>query len=283
MLRTSSILLLRWKDTYQTAKGGLQANVIAMISRQRAIFKITKWSLKWGNKRRAHVVKPLPASDTMRFCINSLKYLELLKWKSRKKKDSLDTVVAGLRPASRSEHVLHFSSLFLIDFLLGTSRGASLFTVASPQQNRAANWKLISWSAGQTHQNMFDQPRFDYVPPFNFNWLNTQSTRKREGMDSMGFKMVWWHNGHLTHLSETGQLQNLRLSTTCNELRDQIKMYIIYHFTDLMKTWWSLLWSSCRLPACSGWELCSLDWHWQIDQLGTGVAEKALARASHRT
>ena len=82
---------------------------------------------------------------------------------------NLDIVLAGLTTTSRSEHVLHSSSLFLIDFLLGTSRGASLFTVASPQQNRAASWRLISWSAGQAQQNMLDQPEFDYVPQFNFN------------------------------------------------------------------------------------------------------------------
>lgn len=82
---------------------------------------------------------------------------------------NLDIVLAGLTTTSRSEHVLHSSSLFLIDFFLGTSRGASLFTVASPQHNRAASWRLISWSARQAQQNMFDQPEFDYLPQFNFN------------------------------------------------------------------------------------------------------------------
>ena len=57
---------------------------------------------------------------------------------------NLDIVLAGLTTTSRSEHVLHSSSLFLIDLFLGTSRGASLFTVASPQHNRAASWRLIS-------------------------------------------------------------------------------------------------------------------------------------------
>ena len=140
---------------------------------------------------------------------------------------------------SRSEHALHSSSLFLIDFLLGTSRGASLFTVASPQQNRAASWRLISWSAGQAQQKMFDQPEFDYVPQFNFNYLNTQSTGR------IGFK--WFQNGLMTkrasETSETKQLQNLRLRTvpTCNQVID----------TDLMDIWVWLLWSSCRLPTCS--------------------------------
>ena len=180
-------------------------------------------------------------SDTRGGCINAWNILEIYKWKS--KIHILDTIVAGLRPASRSEHVLHFSSLFLIDFLLGTSRGASLFTVASPQQNRAANWKLISWSAGQTHQNMFDQPRFDYVPPFNFNWLNTQSTRKREGMDSMTQWVSKWFddkNGHLRHLSETGQLQNLKLSTHMQwGAGKKINVYKNYtHYWYIIQIWW---------------------------------------------
>ena len=98
----------------------------------------------------------------------------------------------------------------------------------------------------------------DYVPPFNFNRLNTQSTRKREGMDSMGFKMVWWHNGHLTHLSETGNLQNLRLSTHMQWSAGLYNVYIIIYIyiilhvsTYIIQVWWSLLWLSCRLPACS--------------------------------
>ena len=104
--------------------------------------------------------------------------MELYKWTSTKNTYNLDIVLAGLMTTSRSEHALHSSSLFLIDFLLGTSRGASLFTVASPQQNRAASWRLISWSAGQAQQKMFDQPEFDYVPQFNFNYLNYPINRK---------------------------------------------------------------------------------------------------------
>ena len=85
---TSSILCLRWKDKYQTAKGGLQANVNGMISIQRAIFKITKWSL--GTKRRAHAKHVWPAwvwlSSTIqvqliKYPINRKDWIQLVsKW-----------------------------------------------------------------------------------------------------------------------------------------------------------------------------------------------------------
>ena len=49
--------------------------------------------------------------------------------------------------------------------------------------------------------------------------------------------MVWWQNGHLRHLSDTKQLQNLRLRTvpTCNQVID----------TDLKDFSWRLLQPSC--------------------------------------
>ena len=98
---TSSILCLRWKDKYQTAKGGLQANVNGMISIQRAIFKITKWSL--GTKRRAHAKHVWPAwvwlSSTIqvqliKYPINRKDWIQLVsKWfddKTAPKTDNWD-------------------------------------------------------------------------------------------------------------------------------------------------------------------------------------------------
>ena len=163
MFHTSSILFLRWKDTYQTAKGGLQANVIAMISSQDNVQSSKSQNGPWnGATKGEHMWNHFQLAILWVFALILWNTWNYWNGNLQKKKDSIDTVVAGLRPASRSEYGLHFSSLFLIDFLLGTSRGTSLFTVASPQQNRAATWILIAWSAGQAQQSMFDQPRFDY-------------------------------------------------------------------------------------------------------------------------
>ena len=88
--------------------------------------------------------KMVPGHRKKSTCENTFNTWKLYKWTSTKNTYNLDMVLAGLTTTSRSDHVLHSSSLFLIDFLLGTSRGASLFTVASPQQNMAASWRLIS-------------------------------------------------------------------------------------------------------------------------------------------
>ena len=83
---------------------------------------------------------------------------------------------------------------------------------------------------------MFDQPEFDYVPQFNFNYLNTQSTGR------IGFK--WFQNGlmtkrhqngHLKHLSETGQLQNLQSAgSNLNVQYHFAHIFILIYHTDLM-------------------------------------------------